>query len=74
MASHSFHRDTLTSVKWQRQISPTYVEKQEVRQGGVLSTDLFKVYNTDHYIELTSLERVLRLGIMAYKFLHVLTI
>lgn len=41
----SLHRDSLTSVKWQGQISPTYVNQQGVRQGGVLSADLFKVYN-----------------------------
>lgn len=41
----SLHRDSLTSVKWQGQISSTYVNQQGVRQGGILSADLFKVYN-----------------------------
>ena len=41
----SLHRDSLTSVKWQGQISPTYVNQQGVRQGSVLSADLYKVYN-----------------------------
>ena len=30
----SLHRDSLTAVKWQGQISPTYVNQQGVRQGG----------------------------------------
>ena len=41
----SLHKDSLTSVKWQGQISPTYVNQKGVRQGGILSADLFKVYN-----------------------------
>ena len=45
MASHSLHRDALTSVKWQGQISLTHVNQQGVRLGGVLSADLFKVFN-----------------------------
>ena len=42
---NSLHQESLTSVKWQGQLSESYVNKQEVQQGGVLSTDLFKVYD-----------------------------
>ena len=41
----SLYRDSLTSVRWQGQISPTFVNQQGVRQGGVLGADLFKIYN-----------------------------
>ena len=39
-----YEGESITS-KRQGQISPTYVNQQGVRQGGVLSADLFKVYN-----------------------------
>ena len=42
---NSLHHNSLTSVKWQGELSPTYVNQQGVRQGGVLSADLYKVYN-----------------------------
>ena len=42
---NSLHQESLTSVKWQGQLSESYVNEQGVRQGGVLSTDLFKVYD-----------------------------
>ena len=42
---NSLHQESLTSVKWQGQLSKSYVNEQGVRQGGVLSTDLFKVYD-----------------------------
>ena len=41
----SLNGDSLTSVKWQGQISPTFVNQQGIRKGGVLSAELFKVYN-----------------------------
>ena len=41
---NSLHQESLTSVKWQGQLSESYVNEQEVRQGGVLSNDLFKVH------------------------------
>lgn len=43
----SLHNGSMTSVKWQNQISPAYVYQQGVRQGGELSADLYKVYNND---------------------------
>ncbi|MCG8048991.1 MAG: reverse transcriptase domain-containing protein [Candidatus Thiodiazotropha endolucinida] len=42
---NSLHQESMTAVKWQRQLSPTYVNQQGVRQGGILSADLFKVYD-----------------------------
>ena len=42
---NSLHHESQTAVKWQGQLSSTYVNQQGVRQGGVLSADLFKVYD-----------------------------
>ena len=42
---NSLHQESLTSEKWQGQLSESYVNEQGIRQGGVLSTDLFKVYD-----------------------------
>ena len=33
---NSLHQDSLTSIKWLGELSPTYVNEQGVRQGGVL--------------------------------------
>ena len=43
---NSLHQESLTSVKWQGQLSESYVNERGIRQGGVLSTDLFKVYDS----------------------------
>ena len=42
---NSLHQESLTSAKWQGQLSESYVNEQGVMKGGVLSTDLFKVYD-----------------------------
>ena len=42
---NSLHHNSQTAVKWQGQLSSTYTNQQGVRQGGVLSADLFKVYD-----------------------------
>ena len=42
---NNLHHESQTAVKWQGQLSSTYINQQGVRQGGVLSADLFKVYN-----------------------------
>ncbi|MEW8547615.1 MAG: reverse transcriptase family protein, partial [Candidatus Thiodiazotropha sp.] len=42
---NSLHRDAQSAVKWQGQISDKFHVGQGVRQGGILSTDLYKVYN-----------------------------
>ena len=53
---NSLHQDSLTSIKWLGELSPTYVNQQGVRQGGVLSADMYKVYNND------SLDRIVESG------------
>ena len=40
----SLHQDAKSAVKWQGQISEKFRVEQGVRQGGILSTDLYKVY------------------------------
>ena len=42
---NSLHQESLASEKWQGQLSESYVNEEGIRQGGVLSTDLFKVYD-----------------------------
>ena len=42
---NSLHHNSQTAVKWQGQLSSTYTNQQGFRQGGVLSADLFKVYD-----------------------------
>ena len=39
--------DALTSVKWEGMISKPFTVQQGVRQGGILSTDLYKLYVND---------------------------
>ena len=39
----SLHQDAKSAVKWQGQISEKFRMEQGVRQGGILSTDLYKV-------------------------------
>ncbi|MES9884980.1 MAG: reverse transcriptase family protein [Sedimenticola sp.] len=41
---NSIHNNAKTSVKWDGLKSQPYVCEQGVRQGGILSTDLYKVY------------------------------
>ena len=53
---NSLHQDSLTSIKWLGELSPTYVNQQVVRLGGVLSADMYKVYNND------SLDRIFESG------------
>ncbi|KAH3825295.1 hypothetical protein DPMN_127168 [Dreissena polymorpha] len=40
----SFHRDSVCSIKWRGSISTQFRVNQDVRQGGVLRTDLYKCY------------------------------
>ena len=44
---NSLQHDSLTSIKWLGELSPNFVNQQGVRQGGVLSADMYKVYNND---------------------------
>ena len=41
---NSLHENATTAVKWLDQVSPVYINHQGVRQGGILSADMYKVY------------------------------
>ena len=41
---NSLHTDAQTVVKWNSRLSDSFMVQQGVRQGGILSTDLYKVY------------------------------
>ncbi|MEW8547953.1 MAG: reverse transcriptase family protein, partial [Candidatus Thiodiazotropha sp.] len=41
---HSLHKDAQTVIRWCGQTSDPFEIQQGVRQGGVLSTDMYKVY------------------------------
>ena len=41
----SLHEGSTTAIKWEGSISEPFQVHQGVKQGGVLSTDLYKVYN-----------------------------
>ena len=41
---NTFHKDSVSSIKWRGQTSSSFDVNQGVRQGGVLSTDLYKCY------------------------------
>ena len=38
------HQKASSSVKWENKMSQQFPVTQEVRQGGILSSDLYKVY------------------------------
>ena len=57
--STSLHEEAVTSVKWRGETSESFVNEQGVCQEGVLSADLYKVYNND------SLDRIQLTGIGA---------
>ena len=40
----SFHKNARSSIKWCSQTSKSFAVHQGVRQGGILSTDLYKIY------------------------------
>lgn len=42
---YGLHSDAETVVKWGGQLSDSFPIQQGVRQGGILSTDMYKVYN-----------------------------
>ena len=44
MLIQSLHNGATSAVKWNGSISETFEVKQGVRQGGILSTDLYKLY------------------------------
>ena len=41
---NSLHTNATTSVKWRGEVSTPYLVEQGIRQGGIISTDLYKVY------------------------------
>ncbi len=51
---NSLHHKAVTSVKWRNKLSDPYVNQQGVRQGGVLSADLYKVYINELLDRLTN--------------------
>ena len=59
---NSLHKDAKSAVKWQGEISEQFRVEQGVRQGGILSTDLYKVYNDGLLDRLTIAENATRIG------------
>ncbi len=41
---HSLHKDAQTVIRWEGELSEKFNIQQGVRQGGLISTDLYKVY------------------------------
>ena len=41
---YSLHNNTVSAIKWEGQMSTPFKVTQGVRQGGILSADLYKVY------------------------------
>ena len=58
----SLHQDAKSAVKWQGQISEKFRVEQRVRQGGILSTDLYKVYNDSLLDRLTMARNATSIG------------
>ena len=44
---NSLHQEAQSAVKWQGEISEKFKVDQGVRQGGILSTVLYKVYSSN---------------------------
>ena len=42
---NSLHQDARSAVKWQEEILKQFLVEQGLRQGRVLSTEFYKVYN-----------------------------
>ena len=59
---NSLHQDARSAVKWQGAISKQFRVEQGVRQGGILSTDFYKVYNDGHLDRLTIAKNATRIG------------
>ena len=43
--THQMHQNATSCVKWKGVLSSMFDIEQGARQGGILSTDLYKVYN-----------------------------
>ncbi|MEW8548000.1 MAG: reverse transcriptase domain-containing protein [Candidatus Thiodiazotropha sp.] len=59
---NSLHEGSMTSVKWQGEMSPMFTNEQGVRQGGVLSADLYKLFINDLLDRLEATEKGARIG------------
>ena len=44
---YSLHNNIVSAIKWEGQMSTPFKVTQGVRQGGILSADLYKVYVND---------------------------
>ena len=58
----SLHTNAETMVKWGGQFSDKFEIKQGVRQGGILSTDMYKVYDNKLLDRLESAMLGIRIG------------
>ena len=58
----SRHSNAETVVKWDGQFSDSFEIRQGVRQGGILSTDMYKVYNNKLLDRLESVMLGIRIG------------
>ena len=59
---NSLHQDARSAVKWQGEISKQFRVEQGVRQGGILSTNFYKVYNDGLLDRLTIAKNATRIG------------
>ena len=53
-------------VKWDVEVSQSFSALQGVRQGGILSTHLYKIYLNDLLLDLESRARESKLGISTW--------
>ena len=59
---NGLHQDAKSAVKWQGDISKKFQVEQGVRQGGILSTDLYKVYSNSLLDRLSTNKDATRIG------------
>ena len=62
MLINSLRQDSITAVKWRNKLSSTYINQQGVRQGGVLSADLYKLYNNAQLHRIQEAGKCARIG------------
>ena len=63
---NSLHQDAKSAVKWQGDISKKFQVEPGVRQGGILSTDLYKVYSNSLLDRLSTNKDATRIGPVIY--------
>ena len=71
---HSLHKEAHTVVRWCGQTSEPFEIQQGVRQGDVLSTDLYKVYSNPLLNRVTGLLIGGMVGEVCCELQHVLMI